>query len=502
MTPAPTPAQEKKSAIIIGAGIGGLALGIRLQSAGIATTIVEGKERAGGGAGIFVRDGFTFDTGPSTLTSPDSFAELWRLTGQDMAQDVALCPVAPHLRLMWPDGTQFDISADDTAIKQEIARLDSSDLAGYERFTNYSTEALRGLNRQWTATSFTDFPSMAKMLPTLMQMQSWRSVYGLVSSTVRNEYLRQALSFQTLLYGGNPLTTPAWHAAGWRLEQESGLWAVRGGTHRLIAAMITQFERIGGTMRLGDPVVRLDTIGDRITAVVTQDGWHGEADTIASTVDLMRLYSELLASHPRGAKQAEALSRKHWSPSAFTLFFGMRGTWPGIAHRMFLPGPRFTGLMTDIFQHGLLSADMAIFLDHPTVTDPSLAPEGCSVFRATVPVPHMGKLPIDWQEQGPLYAERILQEIGHRLIPDIEERIITRFHLAPPDYAADFGLWRGSLNSLEPALSQSGWMRPHNRDDVIPNLYLAGAGTHPGAGIPAVLAGARITAQMIQKDIL
>lgn len=502
MTTAPNPAQSNKKAIIIGAGIGGLALAIRLQSAGIQTILVEAKERPGGCAGILVQDGFTFDTGPTSLTDPDGFAELWRLTGHDMAQDVTLNPVSPHMRLMWPDGVQFDLTGDDGSLRQEVARLDSGDLAGYERFSGYSTDALRDITRQLGATPFPDVASFARAMPALAQAQCWRSLHGLVSGQVRNDRLRQVLSFRPLLYGGNPLTTPAWHASGYRLERETGLWAVRGGMNRLISAMVTQFERIGGTFRPGDPVVKLETMGDRITTVITRDGWRAEADCIASNSDLMHLYGGLLSGHNRGRKQADALARKHWTPGVFTLFFGIGGTWPGLPHHMFLPGPDFEGLMTDIFQHGILSANMAIFLDHPTVTDPSIAPEGCSVFRASVPVPHMGKLPIDWQEQAPLYARRILQEIGHRLIPDIESRIITRFHLTPPDYAADIGLYRGSLHSLEPRLSQSGWLRPHNRDDVIPNLYLVGAGTHPGAGVPAIVAGARITAQMMLKDMI
>lgn len=502
MTTAPHSADRKKSAIVIGAGFGGLALAIRLQSAGIATTIVEARERPGGCAYHWQKDGFTFDAGPTLLTDPDTIAELWRLSGHDMAQDVTLLPVSPFYRLNWPDGTQFDCSADETTLRQEIARLDSGDLPGYERFLDYSGAMMREAYQHLARTPFLDFASMVKAAPALIQSQAWRSVHSMVSSFVTNEKLRQALSFQTLLVGGNPMSATALYALVHKLEKDTGLWWPRGGMNRLVAAMVTQFERIGGTIRLGDPVERIETLGDRASAVFTRDGWRGEADAIASNADLMHSYGRLLGHHPRGAAQAEKLARKRWSPSLFMVHFGIKGTWPGIPQHMVLFGPRYCDLLTDIFQHGVLSADFSLYLHHPTVTDASLAPPGCSTFTALAPVPHMGKLPIDWEEMAPAYAERILDEIERRLIPDIRSRIVTRSHYAPPDFARDLHAHHGSAFALEPLLAQSGWLRPHNRDDVISNFYLVGAGTHPGAGIPAVVGSARITAKLMLDDLL
>ncbi|OYW85504.1 MAG: phytoene dehydrogenase [Sphingobium sp. 32-64-5] len=501
MTPAPHIADKKKSVIVIGAGFGGLALAIRLQSVGIATTLVEARDRPGGCAFHWQKDGFTFDAGPTVITDPDCLAELWRLSGQDMAQDVTLDPVSPYYRLSWPDGAQFDCSADDALLRQEIAKFDSGDLPGYERFLDYSGAMMREAYQHFGRSAFLDIGSMLKAAPALIQSQAWRSVHSMVSGFVRNEKLRQALSFQTLLIGGNPMSASALYALIHKLEKDTGVWWPRGGVNRLVAAMVTQFERIGGTLRLGDPVVRLETVGDRVTGVRTRDGWRGEADAVASNTDLIHHYGTLLADHPRGPAQAEKLARKHWSPSLFMVHFGIKGTWPGIPQHMVLFGPRYQELLTDIFQHGVLSADFSLYLHHPTVTDPGLAPDGCSVFTALAPVPHMGKLPIDWAEMGPIYAGRILDEIERRLIPDIRSRLMTCFHYAPPDFAADLHAFRGSAFSLEPLMSQNGWLRPHNRDDVISNLYLVGAGTHPGAGIPAVVSGARITAGLMLDDL-
>lgn len=492
---------QGKSAIVIGAGFGGLALAIRLQSAGIATTIVEARDKPGGRAYYWQKDGFTFDAGPTVITDPDCLKELWQLSGQDMAQDVTLDPVMPFYRLNWPDGTNFDYSNDDSALRQEIAKLDAGDLAGYERFLDYSAGVFREGYEKLGHVAFLDFASMIKAAPALAQYQAWRSVYSMVSSFVKNEKLREALSFHTLLVGGNPMTTSAIYALIHKLEKDGGVWFARGGTNRLVAGMVAQFERIGGIVRLGDPVARIETIGDRATAVITQSGWRGEADSIASNADLMHNYRDLLCDHPHGQRRGEKLARKRWSPSLFVVHFGIKGTWPGIPHHMILFGPRYKELLTDIYQHGVLSADFSLYLHHPTVTDPSMAPEGHSTFYALAPVPHMGKLPIDWEVEGPRYAERILDEIERRLIPDIRARIVTQFHYAPPDFATDLAAHMGSAFSLEPLLTQSAYFRAHNRDDVIPNLYMVGAGTHPGAGIPGVVGSAKATARLMLEDM-
>ena len=490
-----------KTAIVIGAGFGGLALAIRLQSAGIETTLVEARDRPGGRAYVWHRDGFTFDAGPTVVTDPDCLAELWRLSGHDMAQDVDLMPVMPFYRLNWPDGTNFDYSNDEAGLRAEIARLDPADIAGYERFLEYSAGVFEEGYRKLGSVAFLDFASMIKAAPALAKHQAWRSVYSMVSSFVRNEKLREALSFHTLLVGGNPMTTSAIYALIHKLEKDGGVWFARGGTNALVQGMATHFERLGGVMRLGDKVVEIETHGDRAVAIRTQSGWRAEADSIASNADLMHSYRDLLGQHPRGQKQGEKLANKNWSPSLFVLHFGIKGTWPGIPHHMILFGPRYKGLLADIFDHGVLSQDFSLYLHHPTISDPSMAPEGHSTFYALAPVPHMGKLPIDWDQVGPLYAERLLDEIQHRLIPDIRSRIVTQFHYAPPDFERDLAAHKGSAFSLEPLLTQSAWFRAHNRDDVIPNLYLVGAGTHPGAGIPGVVGSAKATAALMLDDL-
>ncbi len=490
-----------KKAIVIGAGFGGLALAIRLQSAGIATTIVEARDKPGGRAYYWEKDGHIFDGGPTVITDPPCLTQLWELTGHDMAQDVTLEPVMPFYRLNWSDGTNFDYSNDEASLRKEIEKLNPDDVEGYNRFLEYSQGVHDEGYVKLGTKAFLDFVSMIKAAPALAKYQAWRSVYSMVSSYVENEKLREALSFHTLLVGGNPMKTSAIYALIHKLEKDGGVWFARGGTNRLVAGMVTHFERIGGKLVLGDGVRGIEMDGMRTSGVTTQSGLHLEADAVATNADIMHSYRDLLAGHPRGKAASSSLNRKKFSPSLFVVHFGIEGTWPGIPHHMILFGPRYKGLLDDIYTHGVLPEDFSLYLHHPTVTDPSMAPEGCSTFYALAPVAHLGKLPVDWDEVGPVLEERILGEIERRLIPDIHSRIRTKFHYTPADFGSDLNAHLGSAFSLEPVLTQSAWFRTHNRDDKIGNLYFVGAGTHPGAGIPGVVGSAKATAELMIGDM-
>jgi len=492
---------EGRRACVIGAGFGGLALAIRLQAAGVATTVVEARDQPGGRAYHWRKDGFTFDAGPTVITDPACLRELWELTGHDIADDVELMPVSPFYRLNWPDGINFDYSNDRRALTAQIARLSPEDVAGYDQFLAYSAAVYEEGYVKLGAQPFLDLRSIVQAAPALMRQQAWRSVHAMVSKFVANDKLRQALSFHTLLVGGNPFTTSAIYALIHKLEQAGGVWWPRGGTNRLVAAMVRHVERLGGTVRLADPVVHIHTLGTRATEVETRSGWRERFDAVASNADIVHTYRNLLAASPRGPQMARRLAKKRFSPSLFVVHFGIEGTWPGIPHHTILFGPRYEGLLKDIYDHGVLPADFSIYLHHPTVTDPSMAPQGKSTFYALVPVAHLGKLAIDWNEVGPVLEKRVLAEVARRLIPDLDDRIVTRFHYTPRDFAGDLNAHLGSAFSLEPILTQSAYFRGHNRDDVIGNFYLVGAGTHPGAGIPGVVASAKATAGLMLADL-
>jgi phytoene desaturase len=492
---------EGKRACVIGAGFGGLALAIRLQSAGVQTTVVEGRDKPGGRAYYWEREGFTFDAGPTVVTDPACLQELWAITGHDMAEDVELMPVTPFYRLNWPDGTTFDYSNDEEALRHAIARLDAADIAGYDAFLKYSAAVYHEGYVKLGTVPFLDFKSMIRAAPALAKHQAWRSVYSIVSKYIRNEKLREALSFHTLLVGGNPMRTSSIYALIHKLEKDGGVWWAKGGTNRLIAGMVRHFERLGGTVRLGDPVTAIGTMGNRAHEVETASGWRGAFDAVASNADIVHSYRDLLGGNLRGQRMGRSLPKKRFSPSLFVVHFGIEGRMPHIPHHTILFGPRYKGLLEDIYDHGVLPADFSIYLHHPSASDASMAPPGRSTFYALVPVAHMGKLAIDWERVGPQLAKRILDEVGRRLIPDIHDRIVTQFHYAPRDFATDLNAHLGSAFSLEPVLTQSAFFRGHNRDDVIGNFYLVGAGTHPGAGIPGVVGSAKATAGLMLQDL-
>jgi len=491
---------QTRTAVIIGAGFGGLALGIRLQSAGIATTIVEARDKPGGRAYVWERDGHVFDAGPTVITDPACLEALWALSGRRLADDVELLPVTPFYRLSWPDGVSFDYSNDDAQLESQIERLEPRDVAGYRRFLHYSEGVFREGYERLGAVPFLDFSAMVRAAPALARHQAWRSVYSIVSSFVSNEKLRQALSFHTLLVGGNPMRTSAIYALIHKLERDGGVWFARGGTHALVRAMVTQFERLGGELRCGDPVAAIETDGTRATGVRTRSGWSRAASAIASNGDVVHSYG-LVSGHRRGAKAAARLRRRRFSPSLFVLHLGIKGELPGLPHHSILFGPRYQELLGDIYDRGLLADDPSLYVHHPSASDPAMAPPGHSTLYALAPVPHLGKLPLDWESGGAGYAETLIDILEKRLLPGLRERITVRFHYTPRDFEADLGAHLGSAFSLEPLLTQSAWFRVHNRDDVISNLYFVGAGTHPGAGIPGVVASAKATAGLMIDDL-
>jgi len=296
-----------RRAAIIGSGFGGLSLAIRLQSAGIETTIFEARDKPGGRAFVWEKDGHVFDAGPTVITDPACLRELWSLTGADMAADVSLVPVSPFYRLSWPDGTRFDYTNDDALLDAQIAALDPADVAGYRRFLDYSAGVYTQGYEKLGAVPFLDVRAMLRAAPQLARYQAWRSVYSIVSGFVRSEKLRQALSFHTLLVGGNPLTTSAIYALIHKLERDGGVWFAKGGTHALVRAMTRHFERLGGTLRLSNPVAAIEPAAAGMT-VRTRAGETFSFDAVASNADIVATY-DMLAG-PRGAREAARLRRK------------------------------------------------------------------------------------------------------------------------------------------------------------------------------------------------
>ena len=487
----------QRTAAVIGSGFGGLALAIRLQSAGIQTTLIEGREKPGGRAYVWEDKGFKFDAGPTVITDPSCLEELFELSGRKLSDYVELLPVTPFYRLIWSDGTVFDYSNDDASLFAQIEAKNPDDVAGYKRFLAYSENVFREGYRKLGHVAFLDFKSMLKAAPAMVRYEAYRSVYSIVARYIKDPQLREAFSFHSLLVGGNPFKTSALYALIHALEKKWGVWFPRGGTHALIRGMVKLFEDLGGTFKIGSPVTSIDTEGNRVAGVTTADGWSGSFDMVASNADIVHTYRDLLAEHPRGAIATQAVTAKSFSPSLFVVYFGLNKTYPDIKHHTILFGPRYRELLKDIYDHGVVADDFSIYLHHPTATDPAMAPEGCSGFYALSPVPHQGKFKGDWEALAPIYADRILDYLEARLIPGLRENLVTMRTFSPQDFSTELNAHMGSAFSLEPVLWQSAYFRTHNRDDALPNLYFVGAGTHPGAGIPGVVGSAKATALLM-----
>jgi phytoene desaturase len=488
---------EPRRAVVIGAGFGGLALAIRLQASGIQTTLLEKRDKPGGRAYVYQTQGFVFDAGPTVITDPSCIEELFAAAGKRMADYVEMLPVAPFYRLCWEDGSHFDYANDQEALDRQIHARNPADVEGYRRFLAYSKAVFAEGYLKLGAVPFLSFRDMIAAGPQLARLQAWRSVYGMVARFIQDEQLRQAFSFHSLLVGGNPFATSSIYTLIHALEREWGVWFPRGGTGALVRALVRLFEDIGGRIELNAAVARIDVDGGLASGVRLEDGRLFAADAVASNADVVHTYAKLLGQHPRGASQGAALAKKKFSNSLFVLYFGLDQHHSQLRHHTVCFGPRYRELIRDIFKGQTLAEDFSLYLHAPCVTDPSLAPPGCGSHYVLAPVPHLGNAPIDWDTEGPKYRDRIFDYLERRYMPGLRSQLVTSRIFTPLDFRDQLNAHLGSAFSLEPLLTQSAWFRPHNRDAELANLYLVGAGTHPGAGVPGVIGSAKATAGLM-----
>ena len=492
---------QTRTAAVIGSGFGGLALAIRLQAAGIATTLFEQRDLPGGRAYVYRDQGFTFDAGPTVITAPGCLEELFALAGERMADHVELIPVMPFYRLFWEDGTTFDYSNDLDAVNRQIAGIRAADVDGYARFLKYSEDVFDEGYARLAHVPFLNLWSMIRVAPQLLRLEAHRTFYDMVSRFIADEHLRQAFSFHSLLVGGNPFSASSIYTLIHALERKWGVTFPRGGTGALVAALVALFERLGGVVRLNTRIAGIVVEAGRARGIRTADGSIERFDAVASNGDVVHTYRDLLAGNSDGQRRADQLERSRFSMSLFLIYFGTRRRHPHLAHHNVLFGSRYRELLDDIFTQGTLADDFSLYLHAPTVSDPAMAPPGCEAFYVLAPVPHLGISQVDWQIEGPRYADRILSYLEERYIPGLRKDLVTMRTFTPLDFKNVLQAHHGSAFSLEPVLTQSAWFRAHNRDPRIAGLYLVGAGTHPGAGIPGVVNSAVATAQVMLDDL-
>jgi phytoene desaturase len=493
-------ADRRPHAVIIGSGFGGLAAAIRLGARGYRVTVLEKLDRPGGRAYVHHRDGFTFDAGPTIVTAPFLFEELWQLCGRRMADDIDLRPISPFYRIRFDDGTHFDYSADQAAMEREIARFSPEDVAGWRAFMKTSEATCKAGFEQLGHVPFDSFATMVKLAPQLIRLQSHRSVYSIVASYIKNDKLRQVFSFHPLLIGGNPFTATSIYCLIAFLEKKWGVHFAMGGTGSLVRGLVRLIECKGGVVRCDAEVSEITVEGRRATGVRLSSGERIAADVVVSNADSAWTYRKLLPPSARRRWTDRKIARSRYSMSLFVWYFGTRGQYADVPHHTIMLGPRYRELLADIFKHKTLADDFSLYLHRPTATDPSLAPPGCDAFYVLSPVPHLDA-DIDWTVEAERYRRRIATHLSQTLLPGLEDRIATSLMTTPLDFRDRLNSVKGAAFGLEPVLTQSAWFRPHNRSEEVEGLYLVGAGTHPGAGLPGVLSSARVLDSVVPDPV-
>ncbi len=485
--------------VVIGSGFGGLAAAIRLRAAGHEVTILEKLDKPGGRAYVFEQDGFTFDAGPTIITAPPLVDALFGVAGKNRSDYVTLAPIDPFYTVRFDDGTSVRWSADPVAVERQVAALAPADVPGLRRFLAESERVFRAAY-PLIDQPFGSITDMLRAAPELVRARAWQSVTALVDGHVRDPRVRQLLSFHPLLIGGNPFEASSIYALIHALERRWGVWYAMGGTGALVRGLTRLFADIGGELRLGSEVAEILVAEGprRATGVRLATGERVEADVVVSNADAAWTYLRLVPARYRRVNSDRRVSGRRYSMSLFVLYFGTDRRYEEMAHHEILMGPRYRGLLDDVFRRGILADDFSLYLHRPTATDPSLAPPGCDAWYVLSPVPHLGGS-VDWARASAGYRDRIVRHLESRCLPGLSRHIVTERQVDPRYFRDTLNSHLGSAFSVEPILTQSAWFRPHNESEDIADLYLVGAGTHPGAGIPGVLSSGKIAADLIAR---
>ena len=490
--------RKMPSALVVGAGFGGIASALRLRAKGYRVTLLDRCSRLGGRAQVFERGGFRHDAGPTVITAPFLFDELFSSFGEDRRDEVEFVPLSPWYRFHFSNGGIFDYGGSVEDTESEIARFSPGDVQGYRSLLEASRRRFDIGFTQLADYPFHSLNDMVRQIPHLAKLRADRSVYDLVSRHIKHDDLRQAFSIQPLLVGGNPFDTSNIYSLIHYLERKWGVFFAMGGTGAIVDALERLMVKVGIQIELNCTVERL-CIHDRIvTGAVVKDRKRIDADLVVSNVDPNYLFRSMIQKkdQPFSLRLKRKLTRL--SMGLFVLFFGSTRKYPDVAHHTIWLGPRYKELLEDIFQKKTLAEDFSLYIHRPTATDPSFAPAGMDSFYVLAPVPNL-TADIDWQIEAPRLMSRILTALEKNLLPGIRQTLADPFWMTPDDFSHDYLSEAGAGFSGSPVLSQSAWFRFHNRAEGIRNLYLTGAGTHPGAGLPGVLSSAKVVDKLIPR---
>lgn len=493
--------------VVIGAGFGGMAAALRARALGYDVTLVERLDRLGGRGRVLEQDGFRFDAGPTVITAPFLIEELFALFGERLSDHLELRAVSPFYRITFADGRRFDYDGDPAAMRARVAAWSPRDAAGYDRLLARAARLYAIGYERYGAQPFHRLSTMLRAFPAILRLGGHRSVASLVASCLRDPFLRRIFSIQPLLVGGHPFHTSGIYALIQHLERRWGVWFPRGGTAALVAALGDLMRRQGITILTGADVSRI-TVSERAASsgkgrrradgVMLADGRHLPADLVIANADAPALYAELLPDIAKRVWTKRRLARLDYSMGLFVLYFGTSRRYADTAHHTILLGLRWKSLLDEVFgKQAVVPDDLSLYLHRPTATDPEAAPEGSDAFYVLAPVPNL-QAPIDWKAAAPILRDRVLQMLDERELPGVRDVISTCLWMTPQDFASDYRSLHGSGFSIAPRLTQSAWFRFHNLSEEVEGLYLVGAGTHPGAGLPGVLTSAKVVESVLR----
>ena len=483
-------AHRKPHAVVIGSGFGGLAAAVRLQARGYDVTVLERLDAPGGRAYVHRIDGHVFDAGPTIVTVPHLLEELWQIAGRRLSDDIGLQQLDPFYRIRFDDGDHFDYSGDAERMRAEVARICASDVPGYQRFMVEADQCYRLGFEALGAKPFNSVGDLMKAAPAILRMRGWRSLHDLVASHFQHPKLRIAFSLQSLLIGGNPFSVTSVYSLINALERQWGVHWAQGGTGRLIEGLVDLLTGLGGRLRCNATVRKIDIVDGRARGVWLEGGERVAADLVVSNADAAFTYRELVAPQHRRRWTDARTERGRYSMGLFVWYFGTRRRYEDVPHHMMLLGPRYEALLADIFRRHKLADDFSLYLHRPTATEPGMAPPGRDTFYALVPVPHLDS-GTDWRAQAEPMRQAVARRLEATVLPGLQQELTASLVTTPLDFQDRLLSFKGAAFGLEPLLLQSAWFRPHNRSEDVEGLYLVGAGTHPGAGVPGVLMSAK-----------
>ncbi|MFM8467385.1 MAG: phytoene desaturase [Oxalobacteraceae bacterium] len=483
-------------AIVIGSGFGGLAAAIRLSCKGYDVQVLDKLDAPGGRAYVHRQDGFTFDGGPTIITAPQLLEELWTLCGKRMSDHITLKPMEPFYRIRFDDGSWFDYSGDEATMRREVARFCEADLPGFDRFIAAADQACKLGFEDLGGMPFNSFSDLLAALPSMVKMMAWESLYTLVSRHISDPKLRIVFSFHPLLIGGNPFAVTRVYSLINTLERRWGVHWAMGGTGALVQGLVNLLSERGVRVRCNAPVTRINIEQGRARGVTLENGERLDADIVVSNGDPAWTYRYLVDAQHRRHWTDRKVARGKYSMSLFVWYFGTNRRYHDVPHHMIMLGPRYRELLDDIFKHHHLADDYSLYLHRPSASDPGVAPADCDAFYVLAPVPHLGS-GTDWSSDAERFRQSIQRYLENTVLPDLGEHVVTSKLMTPQDFQDRLWSYQGAAFGLEPTLLQSAWFRPHNRSEDVEGLYMVGAGTHPGAGVPGVLMSAKAMSTVI-----